>query len=316
MNRRKFIQSTVATSLLASLDSYAKPIFTEGVNDVGFGMSDVGVRPIADLKIMATNWGFDGNTESFCKKAKAAGYDGIEIWWETDPIKRRELFNSLLDNELAVGFLVGSGNSDAKKNADEFFKNMSAAASQTILKPLYVNCHSGKDYFTSAQAGQFFTMSNELVRETGIPIYHETHRGRLLYSAPIARAFMERYDHLQITLDISHWCCVHESLLADQEETVNLALSRTGHIHARVGHPEGPQVSDPRAPEWDKAVKAHFAWWDKVVERRRKEGKQITILTEFGPPDYMQTVPYTREPVANQWDINAYMMKVLRERYK
>jgi sugar phosphate isomerase/epimerase len=302
MNRRKFIQSAMATTFLASLDSYAKPIFTEG--------------SASDLKIMATNWGFDGNAESFCKKAKAAGYDGIEVWWETDPIKRRDLFNALIDNELAVGFLVGSGNSDAKKNFDEFFKNLSAAASQTILKPLYVNCHSGKDYFTTKQADQFFTMSKEIVRETGISVYHETHRGRLLYSAPIARSFMENHPNLQITLDISHWCCVHESYLEDQKETVDLALSRTGHIHARVGHPEGPQVSDPRAPEWDKAVKAHFAWWDKVVERRRKEGKQITILTEFGPPDYMPTLPYTREPVANQWEINAYMMKVLRERYK
>ena len=291
----------MATTILASLDSYAKPIFTE--------------RSASDLKIMATNWGFDGSTDSFCKKAKAAGYDGIEVWWETDPTKRRELFNSLIDNGLSVGFLVGSGNSDAKKNFDEFFKNMSDAASQTILKPLYVNCHSGKDYFTSKQAEHFFTMSKEISKDTGISIYHETHRGRLLYSAPIARGYLETHPDLQITLDISHWCCVHESLLADQEETVNLALSRTGHIHARVGHAEGPQVSDPRAPEWDKAVKAHFAWWDKVIERRRKEGKQITILTEFGPPDYMQTVPYTREPVANQWDINAYMMKILRERY-
>jgi sugar phosphate isomerase/epimerase len=302
MNRRKFIQSTMATTILASLDNYATPIFTEG--------------SASDLKIMATNWGFDGSTDNFCKKVKAAGYDGIEVWWETDPTKRRELFNILIDNELAVGFLTGSGNSDAKKNFDEFFKNMSDAATQTILKPLYVNCHSGKDYFTSAQAEQFFIMTKEVSKNTGVPIYHETHRGRLLYSAPITCGYLETHSDLQITLDISHWCCVHESYLEDQIYAVQLALSRTGHIHARIGHPEGPQVSDPRAPEWDKAVKAHFAWWDKVVERRRKEGKQITILTEFGPPDYMPTLPYTRQPVANQWEINAYMMKVLRERYK
>jgi sugar phosphate isomerase/epimerase len=302
MNRRKFIQTTMATTLLASLDSYAKPLFTEG--------------SASDIKIMATNWGYEGGYESFCKKAKAAGYDGIEVWWEADPIKRRELFNALIDNGLAVGFLAGSGNSDHQKNFDAFFKSMNDAASQTILKPLYVNCHSGKDYFTSAQSEWFFNSTREVSRYTGVPIYHETHRGRLLYSAPITRAFLEKNLDLQITLDISHWCCVHESYLEDQKETVDLALSRTGHIHARIGHPEGPQVSDPRAAEWDQAVKAHFAWWDKVVERRRKEGKPITILTEFGPPDYMPTLPYTREPVANQWDINVYMMKILRERYK
>jgi sugar phosphate isomerase/epimerase len=302
MNRRKFIQSTMATTLLASLDSYATPIFTEG--------------SASDLKIMGTNWGFDGNTDSFCKKAKAAGYDGIEMWWETDPIKRNELFEALKKYDLAIGFLAGSGSSDFSKNLAEFSKNMEAAATQMTLKPLYINCHSGKDYFSAQLCEQFFAATKEVSKNTGIPIYHETHRGRILYNAPLTRAFMEKIPDLEITLDISHWCCVHESYLEDQKETVDLALSRTGHIHARIGHPEGPQVSDPRAPEWDKAVKAHFAWWDKVVERRRKEGKQITILTEFGPPDYMPTLPYTRQPVANQWDINAYMMKILRERYK
>jgi hypothetical protein len=103
--------------------------------------------------------------------------------------------------------------------------------------------------------------------------------------------------------------------LGDQEETISLSLNRTDHIHARIGHPEGPQVSDPRAPEWKQAVEAHFTWWDKIVERKKKEGKLMTILTEFGPPDYMPTLPYTRQAVANQWDINVYMMEILRKRY-
>jgi hypothetical protein len=30
----------------------------------------------------------------------------------------------------------------------------------------------------------------------------------------------------------------------------------------------------------------------------------------------MPTLPYTRQAVANQWEINVYMMKILRERYK
>ncbi len=108
---------------------------------------------------------------------------------------------------------------------------------------------------------------------------------------------------------------MHESLLGDQAETVDLALTRVEHIHARIGHSEGPQVNDPRAPEWDETVKAHFAWWDRVAERKKKNGERMTILTEFGPPAYMPTIPYTRQPLANQWDINVYMMKLLRKRY-
>jgi hypothetical protein len=96
---------------------------------------------------------------------------------------------------------------------------------------------------------------------------------------------------------------------------VNLALSRTDHIHARIGHAEGPQVNDPRAPEWKNAVDAHLSWWDKVVERKRIEGTPITFLTEFGPPSYLPTLPFTNQPVANQWEINIYMMDLLRKRY-
>jgi hypothetical protein len=126
---------------------------------------------------------------------------------------------------------------------------------------------------------------------------------------------MEKFRDLNITFDVSHWCNVHESLLEDQQDTLALALDRVGHIHARIGHPEGPQVNDPRAPEWKHAVDSHFAWWDAVVDKKRKQGKLITFLTEFGPADYMPTLPYTRQALADQWEINVHMLRTLRARY-
>jgi hypothetical protein len=115
-------------------------------------------------------------------------------------------------------------------------------------------------------------------------------------------------------LDISHWCNVHESFLADQSETIKLAVERAGNIHARVGHPEGPQVSDPRAPEWENALNTHLAWWESIAARKKRDGQILTVLTEFGPPDYMPTLPHTRQPVANQWEINVYMKDLIRKR--
>jgi sugar phosphate isomerase/epimerase len=190
-----------------------------------------------------------------------------------------------------------------------------AAAHNRIKTPLYINCHSGRDYFSFEENSRFFEHTMELARETGIKICHETHRSRILYSAPVARNFMEKIPGLRMTLDISHWCNVHETLLQDQQETVNMALQRVDHIHARIGHPEGPQVNDPRAPEWSDALKAHFAWWDAVVKLKKEKGERLTVLTEFGPPHYMPTIPYTMQPVADQWGINVHMMKILRERY-
>jgi hypothetical protein len=97
---------------------------------------------------------------------------------------------------------------------------------------------------------------------------------------------------------------------------MKLVLSRTGHIHARIGHAEGPQVNDPRAPEWKDALNAHLTWWDAIVANKLKHGETlITFLTEFGPPAYLPTLPYTQQPVANQWEINVHMMQLLRARY-
>jgi hypothetical protein len=137
----------------------------------------------------------------------------------------------------------------------------------------------------------------------------------MLYAAPVARHYMDTIPELRITFDVSHWCNVSESLLEDQQETLDLTLSRVDHIHARIGHPEGPQVNDPRAPEWESALKAHFSWWDKVVEAKKKAGERLTVLTEFGPPDYMPTLPYTRDPLSDQWAINVHMLQLLRKRY-
>lgn len=208
--------------------------------------------------------------------------------------------------------MIGSGDSDPQKNFQDFKKSLEAAIT---LNPVYINCHSGKDYFTFDQNKNFIELTTQAFRKSGVPIYHETHRGRILYSAPVARQYMEKLPDLRLTFDVSHWCNVHESLLADQAETLTMALGRVGHVHARIGHAEGPQVNDPRAPEWKKAVEAHFAWWDRIVEKKKRDGTTMTFLTEFGPVDYLPAMPYTRQPVADQWDINRYMLQTLRARY-
>jgi sugar phosphate isomerase/epimerase len=306
-NRRRFIQlsASATTALLTtSMDLFAlthKPTFS--------------MNNKFELMIMATNWGFPGSLDEYCEKAKKEGYDGIEIWWPLEKEKQDELFTALKNHGLAVGFLCAGSDSNYEKHFDQFVKMIDAAATQRIQKPLYINCHSGRDHFSFEQNKRFIDHTLTLARENELIICHETHRSRILYAAPVARQFIEKIPGLRLTLDISHWCNVHESLLQDQAETVELALTRVDHIHARIGHPEGPQVNDPRAPEWEPALKAHFGWWDKVVEQKRKNGQRLTILTEFGPPDYMPALPYTRQPLADQWAINAHILQLLRKRY-
>jgi sugar phosphate isomerase/epimerase len=308
MNRRNFMSKTTtlaSVGLIATMDDLIQK------NPINF-------EPAAgfSLKIFATNWGFSGTMDAFCAKAKSEGYEGIEVWWNSSKTVQDELFSTLKKYQLEVGFLVSGDDKDFKKHKETFIKNLSEATAQFIQKPSYINCHSGKDFFSYEENKTFIDLTTEIHKKTSIPIYHETHRGRMLFAAHITKNFIDKNPDLRLTLDISHWTNVHESLLENQPEAVQAALERTGHIHTRIGHEEGPQVNDPRAPEWANAVKAHLGWWDKVVEMKMKAGQPLTMLTEFGPPNYLPTLPYSNLPVANQWEINVYMMKLMRNRYK
>ena len=44
-----------------------------------------------DLKLMATNWGYNGTLDAYCGHAKKEGYDGIEIWWPMEKKDQDEL---------------------------------------------------------------------------------------------------------------------------------------------------------------------------------------------------------------------------------
>jgi sugar phosphate isomerase/epimerase len=303
LDRRKFISlSTLAITPLESVFAQKPPMK---------------IPEKFSLQVMGTNWGFNGSVDAFCAKAKQAGYDGIEMWWPGDKSAQQSLFDALKKYQLQVGFLAGGSDKDPQKHFDQFRQMVDGAANQQQQRPLYINCHSGRDFFSMDDNAMFINYTEKVAASTGITICHESHRSRILFAAHVAAAYMKKFPSLRLTLDISHWCNVHESLLHDQEETVALALERVDHVHARIGHLYGPLLNDPRAPDWEATVKRHLEWWDTVVQHKIRNGSnRLTILTEFGPPDYMPTVPYTRQPVADQWAINEYMMQLLRKRYQ
>lgn len=267
-----------------------------------------------NIKFYAPHWGNTLPFDTFCKNVKAAGYDGVEMALPLEAAEKQEITTTLRKYELElIGQYFQSFESDLNdhaKNYEKYLRNLIEA------EPVFINCQTGKDYFTFEQNAHLFALAAKLSNESGIKIIHETHRGKSLFAAHITREYLTKLPDLRICLDISHWCNVHESLLADQAEAVNLAITHTDHIHSRIGHSEGPQVNDPRAPEWAEALKTHLGWWDKVVEMHRMNNTDLTINTEFGPCPYMPGIPFTQVPIANQWDINVYMMNMLRERYR
>jgi sugar phosphate isomerase/epimerase len=268
------------------------------------------------IKFFCPKWGSDNiSWDDFCKKVKNAGFDGVETPIPPDAPTRLEIAAALKKYELLfIAQFYQSFEKDFDLHKQHYRQDLESLAA---MQPLFIDSQTGKDYFSPAQNGELFKVAQQVTNETGVLIAHETHRNKALFAAHVSKALLEENPDVVITADFSHWCVVSESLLEQQEEAMQLAISRAAHIHARVGHIQSAQVSDPRAPEWKAEMNAHLQWWDAIVQNRSKQGVVVqTITPEFGPIPYMPAHPYTNTPLASQWDINVYMLHLLKERYK
>lgn len=267
------------------------------------------------LFFFCPRWGQENTPwDIFLQKVKKEGYDGVECSLPPSEKEQNEILEEFNKYDLKlIGQHWETIQPDFDKHCEEY---KSRLQSLTNARPLFINSQTGKDYYSFQQNEQLISIAREIADKTGVSIIHETHRGKFSFAAHITKNFLKQIPDLRITLDISHWCNTAETFLQDQAEAVELALSRTDHIHSRVGYTEGPQVTDPRAPEWEEALQFHLNCWDKVIERQRVNNRDFfTITSEFGAPPYMPLLPYTRQPIIDQWEVNVYMMKLLKERY-
>jgi sugar phosphate isomerase/epimerase len=251
----------------------------------------------------------------FLKKVKLSGFDGVEFSLPMDNGEREDMISAIRQEDLLfIGQHWETITVDFMEHKKEYLDRLYNLASG---KPLLIDSQTGKDFFTFEQNMELIRSATDFTSETGIQVAHETHRGKFSFAAHITKLFLESYPGLRICADFSHWCNVAESLLEDQSEAMDLAIARTDHIHARVGFQEGPQIPDPRAPEWRKVLGRHMSWWDRIIRRATDENREFfTITPEFGPYPYMTILPHTRKPISNQWDINVSMMQLLKERYQ
>lgn len=268
------------------------------------------------VKYFCPRWGMEHiSWDEFGSLVKGAGYDGVEAFVPFDEQEKTALVSALKENELLlIGQYYQSIEKDFELHKDSFKKHLQHLAS---VGPLLIDSQTGKDYFSSSQNGELFSIASEISKNTGVPIAHETHRNKALFAAHIARELLIQNTSVHITADFSHWCVVSESLLEQQEDAVALAVKRAIHIHARVGSSQSAQVSDPRAPEWQNELETHLCWWEEIFQFRRSMGEKVlSITTEFGPPPYMISLPFSGQPLADQWEINVFMKELMQERFR
>ena len=261
-------------------------------------------------------WGLDDlpTMEARFARIKEGGFDGVEVA-VPDTVEECKRARESLD-KLGLAVVAQQWQSRGRTPVEHKASFEKLYERALFLKPLYLNSHTGCDHFTLDENLSIFDHATALAVERGLPVFHETHRGRALFSAPQTLQILDARPELRLTADFSHWCCVHESLLEDQEERVERAARSSYAIHARVGHAEGPQITDPRDPLWEKNLAAHLGWWKRIISYRQDEGcAMLPVCPEFGPVPYMTLLPHTHIPIADLWAINCYMMDWLKEKF-
>jgi sugar phosphate isomerase/epimerase len=257
---------------------------------------------------------WDDPLEVFLQRVKTSGFEATEIYLGSLPESPAEIAGMHDSYGLhLIGQILTQG--QTYQDHIQSLESQFSFAEQCDVE--FINSHTGRDIFSFEENVQIFRHLTELSRSSGIPILVETHRGRPTYSAIETRKYLEAVPDLRLTADFSHWMVVHESGLEDQRETIELAISRVDYVHARVGYAEGPQIPDPRAPEWQNAVNSHVQLWQQIVDRHKKDGNETLYITpEFGPPAYMHTAPFTNQPVGDVWEQNVYMKDLLTRTLK
>ncbi len=252
------------------------------------------------LQVFRHLWGVSDSWEQSFPRFQSRGYAGIEAVLPRAAEAGR--FRRLLGRHgfQFIAQIVTRG-ATVREHITSFRQQVRAAST---WQPVVINTHSGSDTWSDSEASAYFSEVLRVERDIRCPVAHETHRSRLLFHPLQTRRLVEEFPDLKLCCDFSHWVCVCERLLEDQRRVIALCAERAWHVHARVGYPQGPQVSDPRAPEYAGALAAHEDWWRLIWRAQRERGMDTSTLTpEFGPPDYLHTLPFTRQAVANLEDV-------------
>lgn len=265
------------------------------------------------LSLFASAWSFGGLVA--CRREVESGiFDGVEGPPPETSAQASELFRTGLPYiaEICSG---GSYSPASSVSVDSHFQDFRTQVGRAIeANALFCSCLVGSDSWPLSVAIEFFARALDWGKHAGAELSFETHRSRPTFHPWATAELLRALPELRLTCDFSHWCVVCERL-PDDESVLELAISRARHVHARVGYAQGPQVPDPRAPEYEAELLAHEGWWQRIALAAAKRGQaSLTVTPEFGPDGYLQQAPFSKRPVADLNELNRWM--AVRQRAK
>ena len=274
------------------------------------------------LEIFKTLWGFNGaSLDEAITQLLSADMQGLEGPAPAHLSQQKQMFELLLRNNIsyiAEITTAGSYVPDRQATLQDHLNSLDTKLQHSSpLNPRFVTCLAGCDAWSESQSIDFFNQAIALANSYDLDISFETHRSRSLFNPWVTQRIVEQIPEIKLTVDFSHWCVVCERLMDTELDVIHAIANNVFHIHARIGYEQGPQVPDPRAPEYDYALRAHQSWWEIIWQSQINRGFNTSTMTpEFGPDGYLHEAPFSCKPVADLWDLNQWMAQEERKHFK
>ena len=230
------------------------------------------------LDMYKTLWGVTEPLPSLLPTLKAKGYCGVEACFlYTSTEDKMTLLQARQAKTIELIVLLQTSGSTVQEHLESLENQIIEALPYT---PSKLNIHGGKDSWCWEEITEYFEgfLLLEAKYRTVVPLLHETHRGRILYSPWISFRVMEAFPTLCFTADVSHWVVVAERHLEPEfDHVLSLLADRTRHIHTRPCSPQHIQLQSLTDVMYAEDLQCFQRYWHRIFVAQLRLGNGVII---------------------------------------
>lgn len=268
------------------------------------------------LRVFQSLWAMDGlpgvdldnDVEGALDRIVTAGFDGVGV----------NLFRTARAEATARRMADEGLSWEAQalvRDADQLARYLDQAIALGAVD--HVNIQVANVATSVGEAIDLMASLVGLSKDCPIPVFYETHRGRVLNDLFWTVDILDALPDLRLTGDLSHYVTAHEMELPvapHLAERLARVIARCGAFHLRIAGPN--QVQLPVEAKGSAAWRAAFeGWWGQGMRQwlaKAGAAEVLPILCELGPPPYAIVDPEGRE-LTDRWT-EALALKTISQR--
>ncbi len=266
------------------------------------------------LRVQFNLWGLkglprDGHEWSLPEKLdriRAAGAQGLEAVCSSEQ-EADELAGMLRDRGMGIGFAAFGAEADDLLPAIELANRMRAD---------YLSVQFSGALRTAPQIAKTLREMYELANDSGLPLFIETHRGKVTQDLRRTVKVIRRFGRVRFTGDFSHYIVAGELGGVWGEEVwdhFRAIARRCGNWHGRIGF--GEQVQNDIGDGTGETAQQFRQLWTMGMSawlKKAEPGDILPFCVELGPPGYSITDLGGRE-ISDRWEQGLVIKRLAEE---